>query len=147
MAKQPPLPAPTISPVQLATFCVNVADSRKAENIMLLQLSDLTIWSDYILCCTGASEPQIRAISDRIVRETRTQLDIRPVSVDGKPESHWIVIDYGTVVIHVMTPEMRERYQLEQLWGDAPRVDVLAELERIRKDALEQERQQSGNTE
>ena len=113
---------------ELAAFCATVADERKAENIVLLKLSDISTVTDYFILCTANSEPHLRAVSDRIVRDAREKLGVKPRKVDGKPESHWIVIDYTNVLIHVMTAETRELYQLESLWGDAPTVNAIKTL-------------------
>ncbi len=114
-----------ISPKELAVFCANVADGRKAENIITLEMGASSAIADYFVLCTANSQPHLKAVTDRIERETRTQLDIRPRRVEGTPESEWLLLDYGCVVIHVMTPEMREVYRLESLWGDAPRIEAV----------------------
>lgn len=115
----------------LLELCEKVAFDRKAEKIIRLDMRELeNAQSDCYLLCTGFSEPHIGAIAERIRREVRTQLGIRPLLCNGDPRSHWIIIDYGSVIIHIMTPEAREKYQLEELWGDAPRKDVLEKLDR-----------------
>ena len=113
---------------KLAAFCATVADDRKAENIVLLKLADISTVTDFFILCTANSEPHLRAVADRIVREAREKLQVKPRKVDGNPESHWIVIDYTNVLIHVMTAEARELYQLESLWGDAPTVNAIKTL-------------------
>ena len=117
-----------MSPKELAVFCANVADGRKAENIVTLEMGAASSIADYFVLCTANSQPHLKAVTDRIERETRNQLEIRPLRVEGTPESQWLLLDYGTVVIHVMTPEMRELYQLESLWGDAPRIEAVNTL-------------------
>ncbi len=113
---------------KLAAFCATIADDRKAENIVLLKLADISTVTDFFILCTANSEPHLRAISDWIVKEAREKLGAKPRKVDGNPESHWIVIDYSNVLIHVMTAEARELYQLESLWGDAPTVNAIKTL-------------------
>jgi len=113
---------------KLAAFCATVADDRKAENIVLLKLADISTVTDYFILCTANSEPHLKAVADRIVREAREKLQTKPRKVDGNPESHWIVIDYTNVLIHIMTAEARELYQLESLWGDAPTVNAIKTL-------------------
>lgn len=113
---------------KLAAFCATVADDRKAENIVLLKLADISTVTDFFILCTANSEPHLRAVSDWIVKEAREKLGAKPRKVDGNPESHWIVIDYSNVLIHVMTAETRELYQLESLWGDAPTVNAIKTL-------------------
>lgn len=116
---------------ELIDLCAQVAYDRKAENILLLDMRGIeTAQSDFYLLCTGLSEPHIGAISELIQREARTKLAIRPILCNGDAHSHWIIIDYGRLIIHVMTPDAREKYQLEELWGDAPGTDVMAKLDR-----------------
>ncbi|OGV35070.1 MAG: ribosome silencing factor [Lentisphaerae bacterium GWF2_45_14] len=113
---------------KLAAFCATIADERKADNIVQLKLADISTVTDFFILCTANSEPHLRAIADTIVRDAREKLKVRPRKVDGKPASHWIIIDYTNVLIHIMTNEMRELYQLESLWGDAPTVSAIKTL-------------------
>ena len=115
---------------KLAFLCAKVADEHMAENIVTLKVTESSYLADYFIICTGNSAPHIGAISSHVVRELRTDHQIRPNAVDGDPSSQWIVIDYGSVVIHVLSPKMRELYQLESLWGDAPKVEALKLLEK-----------------
>jgi len=121
-------PKKKITPEELSTFCMQIADSKKAGNIKRLALGELTVIADYFVLCTANSEPHIKAVADGIVREARTQLKVRPLKVDGLPASHWIIIDYGAVIVHVMHPESRDLYQLESLWGDAPSTELIEKL-------------------
>lgn len=114
-----------ISPRELAIFCASIADGRKAENIITLEMGSESSIADFFVLCTANSQPHLKAICDRIERDTRTELNIRPHRVSGKAESEWMLLDYGCVVVHLMTPETREIYNLESLWGDAPRVDAI----------------------
>lgn len=115
----------------LLELCEKVAFDRKAEDILRLDMSTVeSALSDYYLLCTGLSEPHIGAIAERIRREVRTKLGIRPLLCNGEPRSHWIILDYGSVILHIMTPDAREKYQLEELWGDALRTDVVERLDR-----------------
>ena len=109
-----------VTPEELSAACMAIADDRKAEDIIRIQLGELSSIADYFVLCTGNSEPHLKAIADRIEREVRTRIGSRPRSVDGSANSHWILIDYGNVIVHILTRDMRELYQLESLWGDAP---------------------------
>lgn len=106
----------------IAELCMRVADDTKAENIMMLKISEVAVLCDYFVICTGNSSPQLSSITDHIVKEAREKAGIKPHLVDGNPLSKWIVIDFGSVIVHIFSPEMRERYQLENVWGDAPRI-------------------------
>ena len=113
---------------EIASLCAQVADDRKAMNIVRLKMAGVSDVTDYVVLCTGTSEPHLGAISERVQRELRNSYQLRPVHVDGKPSSHWMIVDYGCVMMHVMTEETRELYQLESLWGDAPRVEAVKKI-------------------
>ena len=116
--------------MQLVELCEKVAYDRKAENITRLDMRGIEhAQSDYYLICTGLSEPHIGAIAERIQREVRSEMSIRPLLCNGDQRSGWIILDYGYAIIHVMTAAARDRYQLEELWGDAEKLDVVAMLD------------------
>ena len=117
------------SEVKLAKLCEEIAYDRKAENIIRLDLKEYSAVSDYFVLCTATSEPHIRAIAERIQRDVLEQLKTKPLHVDGSPESHWMIVDFGNVMVHVFTKESRELYQLEDLWKDAPREETVRKLE------------------
>ncbi len=99
------------------------ADAVKAEEIVALDVRKLTIIADYFVICTGKSSIQIRAISDRVEEKLRNAGE-RKLRVEGRQEATWILMDYGDVLVHVMAAEQRAFYRLEELWGDAPRVEL-----------------------
>jgi len=107
---------------KLAQFCWAYADNKKAENIVILDVRELSSVTDYFVVCSGTSEPHLRAISDEITNRLREEHDIRPRAVDGTLQTAWVVLDYFDVIVHVMRQDVREKYDLEALWGDAPRV-------------------------
>lgn len=107
---------------KLALLSREFADNKKAENIAVLDVRELSSVTDYFVIATGTSEPHLRAIVDEITTRLREEHDLRPRAVDGTLQTAWIVLDYFDVIIHVMRQEVRERYDLETLWGDAPRV-------------------------
>lgn len=110
---------------KLALLCREFADNKKAENILVLDVRKLSSVTDYFVIASGTSEPHLRAI----VEEIRNQLlehDVEPRAVDGKVAGSWVVLDFFDVIIHVMRADVRERYDLESLWGDAPIVKVKA---------------------
>ena len=107
--------------MEVTKLCEEIAYDRKAENIIRLDLSDMSAVSDYFVLCTGTSEPHVRAVAERIQRGVLEKLKVKPIHVDGSPESGWIIVDFGNVMIHVMTAESRQLYQLEELWNDAPK--------------------------
>jgi ribosome silencing factor RsfS/YbeB/iojap len=115
----------------LAAFCAKEAGEKKAADIASLHVGELTTIADYFVLCTAQSEPQMKALANWIQKSVFEKFRLKPVTVDGESVSKWILIDFGAVIIHVMTPEMRDRYQLEKLWGDAPKLEDLQKLEKI----------------
>jgi len=106
----------------IARACAEFADDKKAENIRILDLRGLSPVIDYFVLCSATSAPQLRAVRDNIEDEMKEKHGQRPLYKDGNYDSQWIIIDYGNVMVHVLTPEKREYYALEELWGDAPEV-------------------------
>jgi len=107
---------------RLAQFCWEYADNKKAEDIVILDVRELSSVADYFVICSGTSEPHLRAISDEILNQLRDEKKLRPRAIDGTLQTAWIVLDYFDVIVHVMKQDVREKYDLEALWGDAPRV-------------------------
>lgn len=107
---------------KLAQLCYEYADNKKAENIVTLDVRELSSVADYFVICSGTSEPHLRAISEEIMTRLRDEQKLRPRAVDGTLQTAWIVMDYFDVIVHVMKADVREKYDLEALWGDAPRV-------------------------
>lgn len=120
----------------LALLCRQYADNKKAENIVVLDLRKLSTVTDYFVIATGTSEPHLRAISEEITDRLRAEHAIRPRAIDGTSQTSWVVLDYMDVIVHLMRPEMRERYDLEGLWRDAPRVRARAPRTRRTKKAF-----------
>jgi len=107
---------------ELALTCAQLADNKKAENITLLDLRELSSVTDYFVIVTGANEPHLRAIVDEITESLKENQSIRPFSTEGDRVTPWVVLDYFDVLVHVMNDEFRKHYDLEGLWGDADRV-------------------------
>jgi ribosome-associated protein len=107
---------------QLALRCRELADNRKAEDIAVLDVRKVSSVTDYFVVCTGTSEPHLRAVVDEITNRLREEQGLRPRAIDGTLRTAWVVLDYFDVIVHVMRGDLRERYNLEALWGDAPRL-------------------------
>lgn len=99
-----------------------VASDGKAESIVIVDLRGLSTITDFYVIFTGTSPVHLRALGKRIEDEMET-LGLRPGSVDGQRGTGWMVYDYGSVIIHAMTSDTRRSYDLERLWGDAPRTE------------------------
>src|SRR5262245_21809131 len=106
--------------VKLAAHC---ADEKKALDILVLRLAAITEFTDYFIICSGNSTRQTQAIADEITEQLK-KIKVRPLQTEGYNTAQWILIDYGTFVVHVFTEESRRFYDLERLWRDAERVEV-----------------------
>lgn len=100
---------------------VDLIDDKKGSNVTVLDLQGISIITDYFLIATGNSTTQIKAIADYL-SEKLPEIGIIALRKEGLPEAQWVLIDCGDIVIHLMTPETRDFYNLERLWGDARQV-------------------------
>ena len=107
---------------KLALLCRDLAENRKAENIVVLDVRDVSSVTDYFVLASGTSEPHLRAITEEITGKLRDEHQLRPRAVDGTLQTAWVVLDFFDVIVHIMRGDVRERYNLEGLWGDAPQV-------------------------
>ncbi len=105
-------------PIDLARRIVELAEDKKAADIVLLDLAELTTLADAFVICSGGSERQIDAIADGIVEGLREE-GVRPIGREGTPASHWVLVDFGSVIVHVFTPPERDYYGLEKYWSAA----------------------------
>jgi len=112
---------------KLALLCRKCADDKKAEDLLVLDMRKLSSVTDYFVLASGSSAPHLRAIVNEISDKLRSDHGIRPRAIDGNLNGDWVAIDYFDVIVHVMRAEVRERYDLESLWGDAPQVPPPAE--------------------
>jgi ribosome-associated protein len=103
-------------------LAVEASLAKKAEDLCILSLSDLSSFTDFFLVMHGNSSRQNAAIADGVESELK-KAGTRPLSVEGRETEEWILLDYGFFVVHVFSPKAREYYSLEKLWGDAPRLD------------------------
>lgn len=107
---------------ELMKNIVAILDNKKATDIKSLEITDLTVISDYFVIATGTSGTHIRALADE-VEEALKKAGVEPNHIEGKTTG-WILLDYGVVVVHLFTPDQRELYSLEHLWGDAKQADI-----------------------
>lgn len=124
---------PQMDSRKLALLCRELADNKKAEDIVILDVRELSSVTDYFVIASGTSEPHLRAIVDEISDRLREDQQLRPRAVDGTLQAAWIVLDYFDVIIHVMRQDVRKRYDLETLWGDAPRLKTRTARKRSEK--------------
>jgi len=109
---------------KLALLCRKLAENKKAENAVILDVRKLSSVTDYFVIVSGGSEPHLRAIVNEVIDQLRQDLHLRPRAVEGDASAAWQVLDYFDVIVHVMRADVREKYDLESLWGDAPRVSA-----------------------
>ena len=100
---------------------MDLASDKKANDILLLRTAELTTMADYFVIASGRSDRQVQALSQGIVHDLRDE-GIRPLGVEGQASARWVLIDYGSVIVHLFAPEEREYYGLERLWSEATQV-------------------------
>jgi len=106
---------------QFVRRIIELGQDRKANNIVALDIRETSTLADYFVIMSGSSDMQVRATA-AAVRETLRNESIRTIGTEGSVAGHWIVLDYGDVIVHIFHDETRAFYDLEGLWGDAPRV-------------------------
>ena len=105
-------------PLELARRIVELAEDKKAADIVLLDLAGLTTMADYFVICSGGSERQLEAIASGIIGSLRDE-KTKPIGREGTAASHWVLIDFGAVIVHIFTPPERDYYGLEKHWSEA----------------------------
>ena len=108
-------------PGELAHRIVDVASDKKAADIVLLRTAEITTMADYFVIASGRSDRQVQALSTAIVDELRDE-GIKPLGVEGMSSARWVLLDYGSVIVHLFAPEERDYYGLEKLWSSATQV-------------------------
>ncbi|MBA2749594.1 MAG: ribosome silencing factor [Tatlockia sp.] len=109
---------------ELALIAVAAAADRKAADMVVLGVAEVSFLADYFVLVTGYSKAQVRAISQSIEDQVEEQLNLLPIRTEGQAEGSWVLKDYGDVMVHIMMPKEREYYNLEAFWGHARRVDL-----------------------
>jgi len=120
-----PEPIAVTDTAQRVREAVAAAEDRKAVDLKVLHLQQVSDFTDYFLICSGSSERQVQAIADAVQERLRAGR-VRPLHVEGYNRAQWVLLDYGDLVVHVFQEEPRRHYALERLWGDAP--DATAEF-------------------
>ena len=119
----PAHPSGVLSGEALVERIVSVASDRKAVDIRVLDVRGMVSYTDFFVICSGRSERQTKAIHDAVYEALKGS-GVLPRRVEGARESRWVLMDYLDAVVHVFTPDAREFYRLEQLWGEAPSREV-----------------------
>ncbi len=103
--------------------CINAALEKKAKDLVILNVKEISAFADYFIICSGTSDRQVRAIAAAIQENLKTA-DILPLGVEGEAAGQWVLMDYDDVIIHIFLAPVRTFYDLERLWSEAPRMDV-----------------------
>ncbi len=106
----------------LALEAATAASSKKAERIVILDVSDLLVITDHFVICSGNTDRQVRTIADEVERQLQEKHRVKPYRREGEREGTWILLDYVDFVVHVFRKEERDYYELERLWSDAPQI-------------------------
>ena len=123
-------PSADLEQVRLAVptwlIAVRAAESKKATDIKVLDLTGVTSFADYFVICTGANQRQIQAITDEVGLQLKEQAQELPLSLEGYNQAEWVLADYGDLLVHIFSPKAREYYDLERLWRSAKTVEIPA---------------------
>ncbi|MDX8045905.1 ribosome silencing factor [Gracilibacillus sp. S3-1-1] len=108
---------------QLLDLVTKACDDKRAEDIVLLDMQNVSVISDYFLICEGSNERQVQAIA-REVKDVAEEADLHVKRMEGFDQARWVLVDLGDVVCHIFHRDERSYYNLEKLWGDAPQLEV-----------------------
>ena len=114
----------TITGEQIARRIAELLDDKKGVDIVALDVRGLANFADYFVFATGRSDRQTKSLHDAVREGMKLDPEMLPVHTEGERERRWILLDYGDVIAHLMIPEVREYYRLEQLWSDAPQLEL-----------------------
>lgn len=128
----------TTEGAELVLRAAFAASSKKAHEIVILDVSRQLVITDYFLICSGNTERQVGTISEEIARQLMEHRGVKPARTEGERERRWVVLDYVDFVVHVFLKEDRDYYELERLWSDAPVVPFDGDLEEEHESAAAQ---------
>jgi ribosome-associated protein len=117
---------------RLARRLAAIADAKKAEDLVVIDVRELVGYTDFLVIATARNERQAKAIRDEVYERVKKDDRRLPARVEGEAEGRWVLMDYLDSVLHVFVPEMRDRYRLEVLWGEAPRLELGSAEESVR---------------
>lgn len=112
-------------------LCVNASLKKKAKDLVILNVKTLTSFTDYFIICSGTSDRQVQAIASSIEASLK-EFGIIPLGMEGEKLGKWILMDYDDVIIHVFYEPVREFYEIERLWSDAPRMEIEGDTTELR---------------
>ncbi len=109
---------------ELARTIAAIVDDKKGERIVALDVRELVSYTDFLVIATARNERQAKAIADEVHLVLKRDHGLLPARTEGEQEARWVLLDYVDCVLHVQVPEMRDRYRLERLWGEGPRLEL-----------------------
>ena len=109
---------------ELSKIICLAAQERKAQQIVVLNVSEQSTCGEHIILCNGMATRQVRAVAENVLYTLKKQYNRLPLGVEGRGVDQWVIVDYGSVILHVFQPEMREYYDLDGLWAEAPRISL-----------------------
>ena len=110
--------------LELSVNIAKILDEKKARDLKVLKIQDLTVVTDYIVVATGTSTTQVKSLADEVEYKLNEQFGIKPTRIEGYESQSWILMDYDTVIVHVFTPDARDYYTLDKLWADGEEIAV-----------------------
>jgi ribosome-associated protein len=111
----------------LAREVAAIADAKLASDLVVLDVRGLVGYTDFLVVCTARNERLAKSIHDEVYTRLKRGRGLIPASVEGQAEARWVLIDYLDCVLHIFVPELRERYRLERLWGEAPQLELASQ--------------------
>lgn len=112
-----------MEPFEAAKLAVRALDDKQGVDIRLLKTEDLTVLADYFIICTANSTSHVRTLYDEVDKRL-SMAGLPPIRREGKRDSTWLLLDFGSVIVHIFQKDMREFYNLERLWADAQQIDI-----------------------
>ena len=113
-----------MEPEALVRRIARMADAKRASDVVALDMRELVGYTDFLVICTARNERQAKAIHDEVYQRLKQEERLLPANVEGEIEARWVLMDYLDCVLHVFVPELRDRYRLDVLWGEAPRLEL-----------------------
>lgn len=110
--------------LELSKAIAEILDNKKAHEVKVLKIQDLTIVTDYIVIATGTSTTQVKALADEVDFQLEKEFNLKPTRVEGYESKNWILMDYDTVIVHIFHPEARKYYNLDKLWADGEEIQL-----------------------
>ena len=102
--------------MEVAHTVVDALEEKKGENILLIDIRDVTVFAEYFVICSGTSDRMLKALADGVIEKVREEHDLR-ARVEGSPDDGWLLVDYGDLILHLFSPDRRSYYRLEELWN------------------------------